>query len=414
MRDVSQDRIKLPIEVLINRAIHDYSDIDTSYFKKIRKVSYIKKIWNERKIKTLSEKLIKDLDPYKANLQQNLNSNADFRSPEVEKVKCIVTDFLLEADMRKLFFNKPFLEFFLEQGYLKVAEEFISRAKKEESQLETQEIFQALRNVWIMNSLQISYDLPLELTPSIYAYSMLYPYTDNFLDNPEVPVDDKIHFNVRLTKVLEGEKLAPNNFMEEKVFSLINQIESQYNRDVYPEVYDSLMLIQKAQVESMKQDGNESLTCEKILPISFFKGGTSVLADAFLVKGKLNINEMHFAFAYGAFLQLLDDLQDAKADKNENHQTLFSVKNDNDLIDDEVRQLVSYILKVNSPEEADTKIMLLMKDVISTCTLTMVMDAAGRNSKQISHKLYKEMESCSNVRLPFYQEYEKKIKVFYT
>jgi hypothetical protein len=49
-------------------------------------------------------------------------------------------------------------------------------------------------------------------------------------------------------------------------------------------------------------------TVDKILPISFFKGGTSVLADAFLVKGNLNIKEMHFAFAYGSFLQLLDDL----------------------------------------------------------------------------------------------------------
>jgi hypothetical protein len=163
----------------------------------------------------------------------------------------------------------------------------------------------------------------------------------------------------------------------------------------------------------MKQDGNKSLTCEQILPISFFKGGSSVLADAFLVKGNLNLNEMNFAFAYGAFLQLLDDLQDAKADKNNNHQTLFSIKDDNELIDDEVKQLISYIFKVNSPEEGDAEIMRLMKDVISTCTLTMVMDAAGRNSKLISHKLYKELESCSNVRLPFYKEYEGKIKAFY-
>jgi hypothetical protein len=413
MRDISPDRNKLPIEILINRAINDYSDSNTSPFKKLRKVSFFNKILNERKIKRLSEKLIDDIEPYKIKLQEKLNSSADFSSPEVDKVKCIVTDFLLEADKRKLFFNRPFLKFFLEQGYLGVAEEFITRAKREETKLNTEEIFQALRNVWIMNSLQIFYGLPLEITPSIYAYSMLYPYTDNFLDDPEVHKDDKIQFNVRLTKVLDGEKLTSNNFIEEKVFYLVGQIESQYNRDTYPEVFASLRLIQQAQTESMKQDENELLTCDKILPISFFKGGTSVLADAFLVKGNLNINEMHFAFAYGAFLQLLDDLQDAKADKKDNHQTLFSIKQDNELIDDEVRGLISYIFKVNSLDESDTQIMYLMKEVISTCTLSMVMDAVGRNTKLISHKLYKELESYSKVRLPFYKEYESKIKSYY-
>jgi hypothetical protein len=43
-----------------------------------------------------------------------------------------------------------------------------------------------------MNSLQIFWGLPLEMTPSVYAYSMLYPYTDNFLDNPEVNSEEKI------------------------------------------------------------------------------------------------------------------------------------------------------------------------------------------------------------------------------
>jgi hypothetical protein len=122
---------------------------------------------------------------------------------------------------------------------------------------------------------------------------------------------------------------------------------------------------------------------------------------------------MRFAFEYGAFLQLLDDLQDAKADKKDDHQTLFSIKNDNEPIDYEVRALISFIYKVNSPDGSDTKIMSLMKEVISNCTLMMVMDAAGRNSDQISHKLYKALESCSKVRLPFYKEYENKIKSYY-
>ncbi|MDF2840080.1 MAG: hypothetical protein K0Q99_852, partial [Clostridia bacterium] len=337
MKNIFQDGNSIPIEVLLNGAINEYLSNNESQLKKLKKVSFIKKIRNKRALKGLSEKLMNNLEPYKTELQEKLNSKPDFSSPEVKMVKSIVTDFILEVDKRKLVFDRPFLNFFLEQGYLEVAQEFITRARKEDSELKYEEIFQAMRNVWIMNSLQIFWGLPLEMTPSVYAYSMLYPYTDNFLDNPEVNGEEKIKFNQRLSKVLNGEKLTPTNFIEEKVFSLVDQIESQYSRDRFPEVFDSLRLIQEAQTESIKQDKDELLAYDEILPISFFKGGTSVLADAFLVKGTLTIKEMNFAFAYGSFLQLLDDLQDAVADKRDNHQTLFSIGNNSELIDNEVR-----------------------------------------------------------------------------
>ncbi len=222
--------------------------------------------------------------------------------------------------------------------------------------------------------------------------------------------EEKNKFNKRLYGVLNGEKLTPENFIEEKIFSLVNQIESQYCRDTYPEVYESLKLIQEAQTESMRQDGDKVLTYDSILPISFFKGGTSVLADAFLVKGNLTINEMHFAFTYGTFLQLLDDLQDAKVDKKDNHQTLFSTKRNNELIDNEVTRLILYIFKVNTANESDMKFMTLMKEVISSCTLIMIMDAVGRNPEIVSGELYKELESYSKVRLMYYKKFEDKIR----
>ncbi len=404
-----QNEYTIPIKVLLNHAINEYLDSDT-FQHKIKKVSLIKKIWNEREINKLFEKLINDLEPYRTKIQEGLNNTADLSSSEIEEVKFIVTEFLIKADKRKLLFDKPFIKFFIEQGYLDAAEKFITTARKEAPQLKDEEIFQALRNVWIMNSLQIYWGLPVEMTPSVYAYSMLYPYTDNFLDNPEYSREEKIKFNKRLYGVLNGEKLTPESFIEEKIFSLVNQIESQYCRDTYPEVYESLRLIQEAQTESMRQDGDKVLTYDSILPISFFKGGTSVLADAFLVKGKLTINEMHFAFTYGTFLQLLDDLQDAIVDKKDNHQTLFSTKRNNELIDNEVTRLILYIFKVNVANESDTKFMTLMKGVISSCTLIMIMDAAGRNPEIVSSELYKELESYSKVRLMYYKKFEDKIR----
>lgn len=410
MKNIFEVGNRIPIEVLLNCVTNEYLNSDESQLKKLKKVSFIKKIRNKRALKGLSQKLMHDLEPYKTEPQEKLNSKPDFSSPEMERMKAIVTDFILEVDRRKLVFDKPFLNFFIEQGYLVVAQEFITRARNEDSELKSEEIFQAMRNVWIMNSLQIFWGLPLELTPSVYAYSMLYPYTDNFLDNPEVNSEEKIKFNQRLSKVLNGENLIPTNSIEEKVFSLVGQIESEYCRDGFSEVFDSLRLIQEAQTESIKQDKDELLTYDKILPISFFKGGTSVLADAFLVKGNLKIKEMHFAFAYGSFLQLLDDLQDAVVDKRDNHQTLFSIRNNTELLDNEVKSLISFIFKANTTDESDTPIMSLMKEVITSCTLAMVMDAAGRNPRLISQRFYKELESYSKVRLSFYKEFEDKIK----
>lgn len=80
------------------------------------------------------------------------------------------------------------------------------------------------------------------------------------------------------------------------------------------------------------------------------------------------------------------------------------------MIDNEVRSLISFIFKANTADESDTPIMSLMKEVITSCTLSMVMDAAGRNPSLISQRLYKELEACSKVRLSFYKEFEDKIK----
>ncbi len=404
----------IPIEILLNRAINECKSSNKFQLNNLRKVSFINKLWNERKINKLTEGLINDLEPYKAEFQKEQSADVFLSSPMKEEIKSIVTDFMFEADKRKLLFDRPFLKFFIENGYLDVAEEFIRAAKKETPLLKDEEIFQAMRNVWIMNSLQIFWGLPLKMTPSVYAYSMLYPYTDNFLDNPELSKEEKINFNERLYKVLDGEKLTSANFVEEKVFSLIGQIESQYGRDTHYQVFESLKLIQEAQTKSMKQDRDEILTKDKILPISFFKGGASVLADAFLVKGNLNIDEMYFAFTYGTFLQLIDDLQDAEEDKKDRHQTLFSTRNENEIVDNEIKRLISYIFKLNTVNEPDTETMYFMKQVISSCTLIMIMEAVARNPELISGKLYKQLESYSKVRLPYYKKFEEKIKSGFT
>ncbi len=383
---------------LIQFALNNFLNMDYYNFVGIKKTSSLRKIINEKEIQKLLDSIISKIKSYK-------NINHELSIEDSEEIKKIIIPHLLEFDKGKYFFDKPFLKFFIDKGYLDVAEEFINRAKKEDSNLAGEEIFQAMRNVWIMNSLQIIWDMTLELTPSIYAYSMLYPYTDNHLDSPDIDFKEKSKFNHKLTKTLKGEKQIPSNAHENRVFTLIQDIESQYNREDFSQVYESILLIQEAQIESLKQDQNATMTDNDILPISFFKGGSSVLADAFLVKGNLSKEEMEFSFEYGAFLQLLDDLQDTIEDKTEGHQTIFSI-NDKINLDKNINKLISYIFKVNTPNSGDSQAMVFMKEVISSCTLIMVMDAVGRNHSLVSKKLYKKLESYSKVRLSFYKKME--------
>lgn len=387
---------------LIQFALNNFLNIDYYNFAGINKTSILRKIINEKEIQKLLDSLISKIKSYK-----NINRD-ELSIKDSEEIKKIIIPHLLEFDRGKYFFDKPFLKFFLDKGYLDVAEEFINRAKKEDSNLAGEEIFQAMRNVWIMNSLQIIWGMTLELTPSIYAYSMLYPYTDNHLDSPDIDLKEKSKFNHKLTKTLKGEKQIPSNAHENRVFTLIQDIESQYNREDFSQVYESILLIQEAQIESLKQDQNATMTDDVILPISFFKGGSSVLADAFLVKGNLSKEEMEFSFEYGAFLQLLDDLQDTIEDKTEGHQTIFSINDKLDL-DKNIYKLISYIFKVNTPNSGDSQAMVFMKEVISSCTLIMVMDAVGRNHSLVSKKLYKKLESYSKVRLSFYKKMESQL-----
>lgn len=338
-------------------------------------------------------------------------SSRDLRElPEKEHslLKDLITEFLLELDGSRLLFDEPFLAFFIEKGYLEAADAFILRASREETTLGQEEIFQALRNVWIMNSLQLGWSLPLAVTPPVYAYSLLYPYTDNFLDDPAVDPAAKHRFNQVLTLALKGAPVHPTNAQEGKIRSLLAMIEGHYPRADAPQVWQSLLLIQKGQVESLRQ-GESPLSAEDLLTLSFLKGGASVLADGFLVKGTLTAEEQSFAFSYGAFLQLLDDLQDMVEDRASGHQTLFTLNTSGDMADAGILRLIAFIAACNDPKAGDPDNMRFMKKIISSCTFLMVLSAAAEHPYVLSPDLYHRLESVSKVSLPFYRHLEEEL-----
>lgn len=383
---------------LLQNALEDFAASSCSPFKEVKKVSIIEKMVNEREARKIIEKSMKKLEPFR---EKNIDTLSE---EDKNEIRILFIQLAEEMDRKKIFFDEPFLSYFMQKGYLDSTDLFFKRARDHDSSLEFTDLFQAVRNVWIMNSLQLLFDLKIRMTPSIFSYSMLYPYTDNYLDDPHVSQDEKRHFNTRLQMVLEGN--TPKNCTpdEMKIFTMIHNIEKEYPRDEYPEIYKSLLLIQDAQVSSLSQGSQNRLSPNIIMPISFYKGGTSVLADAFLCKGHLNQMEMEFAFGYGAFLQLMDDLQDIESDRNAQHWTLFSVKKQDEIFDNEVKKLLCYIIKVLDKHSFGTPDEKMLKGIIKDCTRMMIGEVIGKNPHLVSERLYKDIESSSKVRLSFYRE----------
>jgi hypothetical protein len=154
---------------------------------------------------------------------------------------------------------------------------------------------------------------------------MLYPYTDNYLDDPNTTPETKRAFNKRFALRLSGREVSPTSSHEATVYSLVAMIESQFDRSRYPAVFESLHAIHSAQRKSVQLLRRNASPYEvDVLGISIEKGGSSVLADAYLVAGSLDEDQASCAFGWGAFVQLVDDLQDVEEDARDGLQTVFS------------------------------------------------------------------------------------------
>ena len=222
-------------------------------------------------------------------------------------------------------FTAAQLDLLPSQAFSGVSEEFVKRARAFDPRLSGEDIYQAGRNAWTANGLQWLMGLPVEVTPSIFAYSLLYPYTDNYLDDPAIPVASKQAFNERFRQCLAGAALAPADSQEQVVFDLVGMIEKQYSRSDYPAVFERLLDIHQAQSQSLKLLHRAAAPGEvDVLGLSFAKGGASVLVDGYLVRGSLDQAQRQYTYGHGIFAQLLDDMEDVEADGQAGRLTVYS------------------------------------------------------------------------------------------
>jgi len=324
-------------------------------------------------------------------------------------------DFVAEVknfSRRFLALSEIALDTVLEDDYVRSTQMFVEKAKGFDPELAIENVYQALRNAWIMNSLQMYLGLEVKFLDSIFAYSMIYPYMDNYLDDVSLPLEKKLEMIGRLRSWLEGENVSPENKNEEKISRLIKMIEAEYDRENFPGVYQSMLSIFNAQLKSLAQQKGQILPFEiDILDLSFEKGGTSVLADGFLVSGTLSEKEADFCFGFGAYLQLADDIQDFVVDQKNWHGTIFSLTGGRYSLDHLANKLLNFIATcVDAELDEKSKNEKVLKELIlSNCTL-LILEAIGKNRGCYSREYVQKMEKCFPIRFSKLQKLRKKLQ----
>jgi hypothetical protein len=296
-------------------------------------------------------------------------------------------------------------------NFLPMGTELARWARSFDRTLSTADTVQACRNAWSCCGLQALLGQPMELTPSVLAYSLLYPYSDNYLDQAGLSREEKLQFSERFRQRLCGELLLPDNPREAAIWTMVQLIEEQYSRLQYPQVFDCLLAIHRAQERSIAQlkdtccpsdSMRNSLDNSELLRISCAKGGTSVLADACLAQPWLSPEGARFAFDWGVLLQLGDDLQDVREDLNRGSVTLFSrTIAQGKPLDSLITQLLHFSRQVADRMESMPYGTPGLKSLLRMSWHSLILMAVADVQSFCSPQWLADLEPCSSFRFGF-------------
>ena len=299
----------------------------------------------------------------------------------------------------------------LTDDFLPVGTKLARWARRFDEELSMPDIIQACRNAWTACGLQPLLGEQVELTASILGYSLLYPYTDNFLDRVDVTGAAKRRFSERFRERLRGEAIAIEDERETALWELVGLVEGQYPRVEFPQVFECLLAIHRAQEASVGQlGGGDACADDEVLRVSCAKGGSSVLADACLARGWMNDAENGFAFAWGVLLQLGDDLQDVREDMARGSVTLFSRAAAMGVpLDGLALQLLRFSERVGARMDELPEGSAMLKDLLRMSWRSLIVGAVADSHEYFSREFVAEMERSSPFRFGFLRARRKRM-----
>jgi hypothetical protein len=304
------------------------------------------------------------------------------------------------------------LELLLGGGFSNIGTDLAKCARRFDPAVSTADILQASRNAWTACALQVLLGRPMRLTPSIFAYSMLYPYSDNYLDDPSVSREAKLGFSARFGRRLAGDAVAPANPLEAAIWRLIERIEEEYDRARWPEVFTSLLAIHGAQNNSIHllRRGADAQPVD-VVKLSCDKGGASVLTDGYLAAGSLTAEAAQTIFCWGVFLQLADDLQDVRQDSQDGMLTVFSEIAGREPLDERTNRTLQFGQSVmGSMDRLPGGNCRELRELIERSSRSLVIHAAGEAPDLYTSDYLAELETYSPFRFSFLNDRRKRLE----
>lgn len=277
--------------------------------------------------------------------------------------------------------------------------EFLRHVRSFAPELNFENIGQALRNYIVYTMFKEIHQVNNGFHMPAFGYSMLYPFTDNYIDSGKCTKQDKAFYNQIIRDKIKGNPVHPISIHQTKTCDLLQAIASNYSKEANSCASELLLMMLEAQELSIsQQDKDLPLSYQERLNITAYKGGISVLIDRFFVDKEITEEDLLFYLGFGFFLQLADDLQDINEDSNNRHSTLFTFDLHKAPEEGTVNQLLNLVHSLITEYSSGND--RFMKFILSTCYQLIFISAI--QSKEFFFKEYlSKLEDYLPVTLAF-------------
>lgn len=283
--------------------------------------------------------------------------------------------------------------------------EFLRHVRLFAPELSLEDIGQALRNYIVYAMFKVIHQSSEGFSLAGFGYSMLYPFTDNYIDSTSYTEKEKAEYNNIIRAQIEGREVHPKTVHQQKTVDLLRAIESEYPRTKDSFAYLLLLMMLEAQENSIRaQHRNTLLTPEERLDISLYKGGVSVLIDRFFVRKELNEEELILYLGFGFFLQLADDLQDIRTDSEQGHQTILTVDLSPAQEESIVNKMLNFVHNTLGVFRAENDV---FKNFVLANCYQLIFTSVVRSREFFSPEYLEQIEKCLPVKANYLEQIRK-------
>ncbi len=290
-------------------------------------------------------------------------------------------------------------------AFLEEIIDFLHHVREFAPELSFEDIGQAIRNYIVYVMFKEINHISTGYSSAGFGYSMLYPFTDNYIDNSSCSNMDKIEYNQLIRDKIKGNNIHPKSTHQKKTCDLLQAIASDYPRDQDDSIYHLLLMMLDAQEVSIRQQNKEDpLSYEERLDISIYKGGISVLIDRCLVNKELTKEDLIYYLGVGYFLQLADDLQDILEDSQKGYQTIFTVDLCSRQEEALVNKMLHFIYTIMEEYRADND---SFKNFILANCYQLIHTSVIGSKEFFSSEYLKRTERYLPVTYPYFERWRK-------